>query len=69
MSATKRHLEDLTEKHAFYRVLSAGERYAYRNGVLDAVHVLLTNDACNSAIGMLHSFYDELKAVDVWDPA
>jgi hypothetical protein len=69
MSATKRHLEDLTEKHAYYRILSAEERSAYRHAVLDAAHALLTTDGCILTIGVLHSFYDELKAVDIWDPA
>lgn len=68
MSATKCHAETIAEKHAFYRLLRADERFAYRNAVLDAANALMQEGEFGSVVGVLHSFYDELKAVDAWDP-
>ena len=75
MSATKRHLENLTEKHGFYAASDCRERTAYRNAVLDCCARLL--EAMESAkvddvtvisdcVGNLHAMYDELQAVSVW---
>lgn len=80
MSATKRHLEDLAEKHAFYATHDDLERAAYLNAILDCAGRLLKSmeapetdlDAVmvlSGAVKELHALYDELVAVDNWQPA
>ena len=75
MSATKRHLEDLTEKHGFYAASDYRERSAYRSAVLDCCSRLLEAMdttkydevvVISKCVDKLHAMYDELQAVSNW---
>ena len=80
MSAIKRHLEELTEEHAFYAYHDDVERFAYRNAILVCARRLLKGmespetslDAVmvlSDAVKDLHALHAELVAVDTWQPA
>lgn len=78
MSATKRHLENLTEKHKLYSLGSTEERRYYRFALLDCSAGLCERmasvaddrelEVIHEMIDLLHSIYDECKAVDDWNP-
>lgn len=77
MSATKRHLETLTEKHAYYAACDRRERTSYRMAVIDCGDRLVKNMKGRSLDEIylieqlvldLHAMYDELKGVDDWQP-
>jgi len=79
MSGTKRHLEDLADKHAMYVLQDDGERTAWRYAVLDCAGRILERmhapetelEEClimGKACGELHDLYDELVGVDTWAP-
>jgi hypothetical protein len=78
MSATKRHLEALADQHRLYAESDHDARFQARWTILLACSRVLdaTNDESGDvalgmleAVNVLHAMFDELKAVDAWQPA
>lgn len=79
MSATKRHLEDLTAKHAAYAALDGRTRNEYQRAVIlcmKGISEINTDSkpfaekmALHDAFSAIYDIYCELQGVDTWCPA